>query len=86
MEVAYTEKAKEDISFWKRSGNKQIMSKISVLVAAIEENPFEGIGKPEQLKYTLIGTWSRRINQEHRIVYEVLDDKIIILSVRGHYS
>jgi len=85
MEVAYTKKAKEDLFFWKDSGNKQVMTKITVLVRAIIENPFEGIGKPEQLKYSLTGLWSRRINQEHRIVYEVLDKRIIIHSIRGHY-
>jgi toxin YoeB len=85
MEVAYTQKAKEDIAYWKSTGNKQVMAKISTLVTAIAQNPFEGIGKPEPLKYGLTGSWSRRINQEHRIVYEVLDDRIVIHSLKGHY-
>jgi toxin YoeB len=62
------------------------MAKISTLVAAIAQDPFEGIGKPEPLKYGLTGSWSRRINQEHRIVYEVLDERIVIHSLKGHYS
>lgn len=85
MEVTYTRKAQEDIAYWKSTGNKQVMTKISALVTAITENPFEGIGKPEQLKYSLTGSWSRRINQKHRIVYEILDDRIIIHSLKGHY-
>ncbi len=85
MEVAYTKKAKEDIAFWKNSGNKKIMTKISDLITAITLNPFDGIGKPEPLKHSLLGCWSRRINQEHRIVYEVTDNKILIHSFKGHY-
>lgn len=85
MEVAYTQKAKEDIAFWKSTGNKQVMAKIATLITAISNNPYGGIGKPEPLKYSLTGTWSRRINQEHRIVYEVFDSRIVIHSLRGHY-
>ena len=62
MEVAYTQKAKEDISFWKRTGNNQVMAKISALISSIIENPYDGIGKPEPLKYMFTGLWSRRIN------------------------
>ncbi len=85
MEIAYTKKAKEDIAFWKNSGNKKIMLKISNLLTATAENPFEGIGKPEPLKHQLAGIWSRRINQEHRLVYEVVNNTILVLSLKGHY-
>lgn len=85
MEIAYTQKAKEDIAYWKSTGNKQVMAKISDLILAITNNPYVGIGKPEPLKYNLTGTWSRRINHEHRIIYEALDGRIIIHSLRGHY-
>jgi len=85
MEIAYTQKAKEDIAYWKSTGNKQVMSKISALITAITNNPYGGIGKPEPLKYYLSGTWSRRINNQHRIIYEALDDKIVIHSLKGHY-
>jgi toxin YoeB len=85
MEVAYTKKAKDDIAFWKTSGNKKIQTKISELITSITQTPFEGIGKPEPLKHNLAGSWSRRINQEHRIVYEVTDNKILIHSLKGHY-
>ena len=77
MEVIYSEKAQKDREFWKKSGNKAIMNKISALIADIQLNPYEGIGKPEPLKYNLFGYWSRRINQEHRIIYQVTDKNTI---------
>jgi toxin YoeB len=86
MEVAYTQKAMEDISFWKNTGNKKVMTKISALVENIKLKPFEGLGKPEPLKHSLNGTWSRRINLEHRLVYEVNELHISILSAKGHYN
>jgi len=89
MEVIYAPKAVEDIKYWKKSGNKAVQNKIKVLIDAIQENPFEGIGKPEPLKYKLSGAWSRRINEEHRLVYEIGDDgdtqTITIFSLKGHY-
>jgi toxin YoeB len=89
MEVIFTPQAKEDLNYWKRTGNIAIQKKIQQLIIAIQENPFEGIGKPEALKHELSGSWSRRINREHRIVYEILDqNKIVILeiqSLKGHY-
>ena len=90
MEIIYSEKAQKDIEFWKKSGNKAIMNKISALIADIQVNPYEGIGKPEPLKYNLYGYWSRRINKEHRITYQVTDKNTIeilnILSLKGHYE
>jgi toxin YoeB len=85
MELIFSPKADEDLIFWKRSGNKVVQSKISQLLGSILESPYSGIGKPEPLKYNLSGTWSRRINHEHRLVYEVKNDKINILSLKGHY-
>jgi toxin YoeB len=89
MEITYSPKAIQDLQYWKKSGNKIIQKKIQELIDAIEENPFEGIGKPEQLKFGLTGKWSRRINQEHRIIYTVSDQIQIvilnILSLKGHY-
>ncbi|MBL0051060.1 MAG: Txe/YoeB family addiction module toxin [Bacteroidetes bacterium] len=83
MDVAYTKKAKEDIAYWKHSGNQKIMTKISALVNDISQNPFEGLGKPENLKYSLVGLWSRRINQEHRIVYEIDAKKLLYTRQKG---
>lgn len=87
MEVSYTPDALKDRKFWKKSGNKTIIKKITSLIEVIEDTPFEGIGKPEQLKHEFSGYWSRRINKEHRIVYQILEDenKILILSLKGHY-
>ena len=66
------------------------MNKISALIEDIQLHPFEGIGKPEPLKHQLSGKWSRRINQEHRIIYQVIDENTIeilnILSLKGHYE
>ena len=86
MEIEFTLKAKEDVDFWKKAGNKIILKKIRNLLDSIQDTPFEGIGKPEQLKYEWKGYWSRRINQEHRLIYEVLSEKIIIHSLKGHYD
>ncbi|PWS28369.1 Txe/YoeB family addiction module toxin [Pedobacter yonginense] len=86
MEIIFSPKAVEHLSYWKKSGNKPIQKKIEQLIKAIQENPFEGIGKPEQLKHELTGYWSRRINEEHRIIYDVVDDVLNIYSLRGHYN
>lgn len=87
MEIEYSAKAMEDRDHWKKSGNKKIMNRITSLINSIEASPKKGIGKPEQLKYQLSGLWSRRINKEHRIIYEIHEDKdiIIVHSLKGHY-
>ena len=86
MEVGYSAKAMEDIAYWKKSGNKKIQQKIVALISSIEKTPFTGIGSPEALKYNLAGFWSRRINQEHRLIYEVSKNTVIIHSLLGHYD
>jgi toxin YoeB len=88
MEIIYSEAAQRDIEYWKKSGNKIIQKKIQQLLNAIEEHPFEGVGKPEALRYNLSGKWSRRINHEHRIVYELLENNetIKVHSLKGHYD
>lgn len=85
MEVSYTFQAREDLSYWKKTNNQVVLKKIRQLIEAIVENTFDGIGKPEPLKHNLSGTWSRRINREHRLVYELKEDNLIILSLKGHY-
>ena len=86
MEIVFLPKADQDLTFWIKSGNKTILKKIATLVADISKNPTTGIGKPEQLKHELQGFWSRRINQEHRIVYEIKNNTTIeIFSLKGHY-
>ncbi len=85
MQVTFSPKAKEDLDYWLHS-NKAITRKIVTLIEAIMLSPFEGIGKPEPLKHNLAGYWSRRINKEHRLIYEVTDDVVFILSAKGHYN
>ena len=88
MEIIYSEEAQKDIEFWKKSGNKTIQNKIQQLLNAIETAPFEGIGKPEPLKHNLSGLWSRRINQEHRLIYRIIPDEqvVMIYSLKGLYK
>ena len=85
MEIEYTLNAQEDLVYRKKNNNILILKKIRTLIESIIESPFSGIGQPEALKYSLTGTWSRRINREHRLVYEVKDKVVIVLSMRGHY-
>ena len=84
-QIVFTTEASTEIDFFKKSGNLSILKKIKKLLLELMETPLTGTGKPEPLKYELQGFYSRRINLEHRIVYEVLDDKVIIHSVKGHY-
>ena len=90
MQIVFTPKARNDLDFWIKSGNKNVLNKISALIEDIQLHPYEGIGKPEQLKHQLSGRWSRRINQEHRIIYKVTEENTIeildILSLKGHYE
>jgi toxin YoeB len=74
----------EDLAWWIENDRKKA-TKIIKLIREIQRTPFEGTGKPEPLKHELSGCWSRRIDQEHRLVYEVLDEKIRILACRFHY-
>ena len=74
----------EDLAWWIENDRKKAL-KIVKLIREVQRNPFEGTGQPEALKHDLSGCWSRRIDQEHRLVYEVLDDKIRVLACRFHY-
>ena len=85
-QLDFTDMAMEDIENHKMAGNKAVLKKIFTLLEEITEHPFTGLGKPEPLRYNLTGLWSRRINSEHRLVYEVGDKSIIILSAKGHYK
>jgi len=79
------EHAIEEFEFWTRNDLK-ILKKVCELFLAICKDPLNGIGKPEILKGDLKGYWSRRINEEHRIIYSVTKDSIIVISCRSHYK
>lgn len=84
MNLIFSDKAWEEYMYWQNT-DKQILKKINQLIKDIKREPFEGVGKPEPLKYELSGFWSRRISDEHRLVYEVSDNYIAIVSCRFHY-
>ncbi len=75
----------DDYLYWQKT-DKQVLKRINQLVRDICRSPFEGIGKPEALKDNLAGFWSRRITDEHRIVYAVEKDTVLIIACRGHYE
>jgi toxin YoeB len=77
--------AAKDYDHWQRT-DKDKANKIDELLADIQRDPFNGIGKPEPLKHNWAGCWSREISPEHRLVYEVTDDAILIYQCRWHYS
>lgn len=82
----FTKRAQEDIDFHRKSGNIAVLNKISDLLNELAEHPFTGTGKPEALKHRLSGIWSRRINREHRLVYEVMESAVVIHQAKGHYN
>ena len=84
MKLVFAENAWEDYLYWQKT-DKKILKRINMLIKDIAREPFEGIGKPEPLKHALSGYWSRRINDEHRIVYKVQDDSLLIAQLRYHY-
>jgi toxin YoeB len=84
MNLIFSDKAWEEYMYWQNT-DKQILRKINQLIKDIKREAFEGIGKPEPLKYELSGFWSRRISDEHRLVYEVSESYIAIVSCRFHY-
>ena len=84
MNLLFTDEGWEDYLFWQKT-DKQKLRKINQLIKEIKRTPFTGIGKPEPLKHSLHGSWSRRIDDEHRLVYEVHDGVIWILGCRFHY-
>ncbi len=84
MKLIFSEHAWEDYLYWQRTDRK-ILPRINTLIKEIQRAPFEGVGKPEPLKHGLSGYWSRRINDEHRIVYRVEADSLFIAQLRYHY-
>ena len=84
MKIIFSENAWEEYLYWQKT-DKKILHRINELIKTIGRTPFEGIGKPEPLKHALAGFWSRRINDEHRIVYKIEDNAILIAQSRLHY-
>ena len=85
MIKVWSDHAWEDYLYW-QTQDKKILKRINQLIKDIDRNGYEGIGKPEPLKYELQGYWSRRIDDEHRLVYRIVDNKIEIVSCRLHYQ
>jgi toxin YoeB len=84
VKVVFSQNAWEDYLYWQNT-DKAILKRINALIKDIRRNPFVGIGDPEPLKYNWSGWWSRRINKEHRLVYSVENDSILIAQCRYHY-
>ena len=84
MKLVFSEHAWKDYLYWQRNDRK-ILKRINALILEIQRSPFEGIGKPEPLKHGLSAYWSRRINDEHRIVHKREDDSIYLIQLRYHY-
>lgn len=83
--IAFYAKALDDFYEWETT-DKKIFKRIKELIKDITRNPFEGTGKPEPLKHELSGYWSRRINDEHRLVYKISNNTLYILSCKEHYK
>jgi toxin YoeB len=85
MTITFTELSWEDYLFWQKN-DKQKTKRINELLKDISRNPFEGIGKPEALRFKYSGYWSIRIDEEHRLIYRVVDEEIQVLKCRHHYD
>lgn len=85
MKLTFSTNAWEQYLYWQAT-DKKVLKRINTLIKDIQRSPHEGIGKPEPLKHVLSGYWSRRINDEHRIVYKCTDDAVLIAQLRYHYG
>ncbi len=84
MKLLFSENAWEDYLFWQKT-DKKTLKRINKLIKDIQRNKYEGLGKPEALKHNLSGFWSRRITNEHRIVYKIENNSVLIAQLRYHY-
>ena len=75
----------DDYLYWQQT-DKAMLRRVNTLIRDIQRDPFSGIGKPEPLKFNFSGYWSRRIDDEHRVGYKVVDDEVILAQLRGHYD
>ena len=84
MNLIFSRDAWEDYLYWQKNDRK-LLNRVNLLIRDIFRSPFEGVGAPEPLKHGLTGYWSRRINSEHRLVYKVEGDSVMIAQCRYHY-
>jgi toxin YoeB len=85
MKYIFVDESWEDYQYWLKT-DKKILARINDLIKDISRNPYTGIGKPEPLKYKYKGYWSRRITDEHRLIYQVKEEELLILKCRFHYD
>jgi len=85
MKIVWTEHAWADYLFWQEN-DQSLLKRVNALIKAIQRTPFEGLGKPEKLRHDKSGYWSRRIDQEHRLVYKVEGQMLSIAQCRFHYK
>jgi toxin YoeB len=85
MMISFRERAWKDYLYWQET-DKQILKRINILIKDIQRSPFDGLGKPEPLRYQFSGFWSRRINDEHRLVYTFVETELIIAQCRYDYD
>jgi len=85
IRITFSKIAWEEYVSW-QSEDKKVLQKINDLIKDIQRHPFEGLGKPEPLKFDLAGLWSRRIEREHRLVYQVIDEELFVYSCKYHYD
>ena len=84
MNLQFTSAAWDDYLYWQQH-DRSTLKRVNHLIRDIQRSPFEGIGQPEALKFGLSGSWSRRIDSEHRLVYRVASDTVLVLQCRYHY-
>ena len=84
MKLVFADEAWEDYLFWQRQ-DKRMVERINKLIRETQREPFAGLGKPERLKHALSGFWSRRITEEHRMVYKVEGEALLLAQLRYHY-
>ena len=85
MKYVFVDESWEDYVYWQET-DKKMARRINELLKDISRNPFSGIGKPEPLKYKYRGFWSRRINEEHHLIYQVRENEVLIVKCRYHYD
>jgi len=85
MKLIFVDQSWEDYLYWQKN-DKNILKRINLLIKDIQKTPYQGIGKPEQLKHNYQGLWSRRITKEHRLIYKIDKESVVLLKLRFHYN